>query len=161
MRMLLCLKHESILILMPLPPALLEYQAGVYVSRLRSCKSDIYSLCNILKHSTEIEGALALPQLVNDHVSALKLSYDPDSPQQSVTVKHHHIWGDVQRCFRKPNTNLKLPLRVVFVGEPAQVRGGPRREFLFGSCCCNWQCSALLWCTTQLFSSVQCKFSDS
>ena len=68
------------------------------------------------------EGALALPQLLNNHVSALKLSYDPDSPHQSITVKRRHIWGDVQRCFRKLDTNMKLPFRVVFVGEPAQYQ---------------------------------------
>lgn len=59
-------------------------------------------------------------------MKALNLS---ESLHQSITVRRHHIWNDVQRCFRKTYTNLQLPIKVVFVGEPAEDQGGPRREF--------------------------------
>lgn len=68
--------------------------------------------------------------LLEQHVSAFNLSYNPDSPHQSITVRRRYIWNDVQRCFSKPYTNLKVPIKVVFVGEPAADQGGPRREFL-------------------------------
>ena len=68
-------------------------------------------------------------ELLGEHVKAFNLSYLPDSPHQSITVRRRYIWSDVQRCFRKPYTNLQLPIKAVFVGEPAADQGGPRREF--------------------------------
>ena len=62
-------------------------------------------------------------------MKAFNLSYLPDSPHQSITVRRRYIWSDVQRCFRKPYTNLQLSIKAVFVGEPAADQGGPRREF--------------------------------
>ena len=67
--------------------------------------------------------------LLSEHVKAFNLSYLPDSPHQSITVQRWYIWSDVQRCFRKPYTSLQLPIKAVFVGEPAADQGGLRREF--------------------------------
>ena len=68
-------------------------------------------------------------ELLGEHVKAFNLSYLPDSPHQSITVRRRYICSDVQRCFRKLYTNLQLPIKSVFVGEPAADQGGPRREF--------------------------------
>lgn len=78
----------------------------------------------------DLEGStLKLVDILGDHVKALNLDCSPESPHQSITVRRRHIWNDVQRCVRKTYTNLKLPIRIVFVGEPAEDQGGPRREF--------------------------------
>ena len=68
------------------------------------------------------------------------------------TVKRWHIWSDIQRTFGKPCTNPTCPLRVVFIGEPAEDQGGPRREFFHlslasatGSLFCGEP-----WCRTPL-----------
>ena len=64
-----------------------------------------------------------------NHVNDLELKNGLDDPCQYVTVRRKHIWSDVKRCFSKEYTNVSLPLRVIFVGEPAADQGGPKREF--------------------------------
>lgn len=48
---------------------------------------------------------------------------------QLITVRRKHIWEDTKRFFSKPYMNWSRELKVIFVGEPAEDGGGPRREF--------------------------------
>ena len=68
-------------------------------------------------------------EVMSQHVKDLDLHDGVDDPHQLVTVRRRHIWDDIKRCFKKPYTKHALPLKVIFVGEPAADLGGPRREF--------------------------------
>lgn len=68
-------------------------------------------------------------EVLSQHVKELDLHDGLDDPHQLVTVRRRHIWDDIKRCFQKPYTKHTLPLKVIFVGEPAADQGGPRREF--------------------------------
>ena len=72
---------------------------------------------------------LTLPEILHKHVEDLQFRCGLDDPHQLVTVRRKHIWSDVKRCFGKVYTNFTLPLRIIFVGEPAADQGGPKREF--------------------------------
>ena len=71
----------------------------------------------------------ALSDILQKHVEDLQLQCGLDDPHQLVTVRRKHIWSDIKRCFSKQYTNFTLPLRVIFVGEPAANQGGPKREY--------------------------------
>ena len=69
-------------------------------------------------------------ELLSDHVHQLSLKNGPDDPHQLITVRRRHIWSDTKPCFSKPYYNFVCPVKVIFVGEPAENEGGPKREFL-------------------------------
>ena len=74
-------------------------------------------------------GSHTLSDILQKHVEELQLQCGLDDPHQLVTVRRKHIWSDVKRCFDKAYMNFNLPLRIIFVGEPAADQGGPKREF--------------------------------
>ena len=48
---------------------------------------------------------------------------------QVISVRRRHVWEDTVDFLSKPFIDWRCPLYIHFVGEPAQVEGGPKREF--------------------------------
>ena len=103
-------------------------------------------LCVDLYRNVEGSGTeKTLQELLSTHVFSLNLNDQPGSPHQPITVRRWYIWNDAQRCFRKSYTNVNLPIKVKFVGEPGIDQGGPRREF-FRLCLIDALNHASLFC---------------
>lgn len=69
-----------------------------------------------------------MTKLLMDHSKEHMITGDVEAVEK-ITIRRSHIWGDTLRAWRR-ELDLRKPIKVTFLGEPAVDEGGPRREFL-------------------------------
>lgn len=64
-------------------------------------------------------------KLADDHIKK--------ENQKRLNVRRKHLWVDFKQAHTKFKLDPSMPIRVVFLGEPAVDDGGPKREFFTGT----------------------------